>query len=379
MAENGKKIEGDFEELVTKIPDLLKKCKCPGANIGIISGGSLVSEKSFGYANTQDKIPLGPHHHFQLASISKSITSWGIMKLVEQGKLDLDAPIEEYLTRWHLSKNYEISILKKYCPGITNAEHVINHNDVTVRRLLSHTAGLRLSGYDGFDLKIQKLPSIEESLSGKTQGLEGDVRVIFPPGDKFSYSGGGYTLLQLLVEEVTGQKFADFMEEEILIPLGMKDSSFLWRSDIQLSTASAYNAIGELLPNFQFTALAAAGCYSTVKDLATFVMASMIGPKGEKPGRGILKPETLSLMHSKVIAIENDGNKEISIGLGHFLTDLDGLHVVHHAGGNQGWKNLMSMTPSRSTGLIVLTNGDGGESIILTLMSKWNEMQFMKK
>ncbi len=364
-----------FELLNTLIPKWLEESKCPGANVGLIINGALVTQKSFGYANIEEKIHFDPDHIFQLASISKAIAAWGIMKLVEQGKLELDAPVEQYLTRWHLPKDYEISLLKKYCPNIGVPDQIFNHDGVTVRGLLSHTAGLSLPGYLGLDISLSTLPSIEDSLSGNTASGEGEVRAAHLPKTKFSYSGGGYTLLQLLVEEVTGQKFADFMEKEILVPLGMKNSSYQWRDDLQSKTAVAYNVHREKLPNFQFTALAAAGCYASVEDLAIFVVAGMPGPNGEKAGRGILKPETIKLMHTEVMNIDSAEGIDVSIGLGHFLTNYKGVKVVHHAGGNQGWKNLMLMAPQTSNGFIILTNGEGGELIVRLLLSKWSELQ----
>ena len=123
---------------------------------------------------------------FQAASISKTLTAWGVMRLVEQGALELDAPVGRYLTRWQLPPS------------------PYNHDGVTIRRLLSHTAGLSLHGYPGIAPE-QPLPTLEESLSGGHPGAE-DVRVVSEPGTTYAYSGGGYTLLQLVVEEVTGEK-----------------------------------------------------------------------------------------------------------------------------------------------------------------------------
>ena len=144
---------------------------------------------------------------FQAGSISKSLTAWGILHLVDEGRLLLDDPVGKYLTKWKLS----------------NSE--FNNNEVTIRRLLSHTAGLSPhKGYLGV-APGKHLDSIEESLSGKGW-LNEPVEVTNKPGSETIYSGGGYTILQLVIEEVTGIPFDRYMEEQIMKPLGMKSSSF---------------------------------------------------------------------------------------------------------------------------------------------------------
>jgi CubicO group peptidase (beta-lactamase class C family) len=143
---------------------------------------------------------------FQVSSLSKWISAFGIMKLVEDGKLDLNAPVSKYLTRWQLPAGE------------------FNNEEVTVRRLLSHTAGLTDGlGYSGFETGTQ-VQSVEQSLtkaSDADEGLTGAVYVGIKPGSEFKYSGGGYTLLQLLVEEVSDRSFASYMKESVFDPLGM--------------------------------------------------------------------------------------------------------------------------------------------------------------
>ena len=120
------------------------------------------------------------------------------MTLAEQGQIDLDAPVERYLTRWHLPA----------------ADSGVYDSEVTTRRLLSHTAGLSLHGYPGFDPDSGPLPTLEANLSGATNGA-GDVHVAFRPGTRWEYSGGGFTILQLLVEERSGKSFVDYMRQAV--------------------------------------------------------------------------------------------------------------------------------------------------------------------
>src|SRR5512147_1645928 len=170
-----------FDQL---LPQLMEQYKVPGVAVSLVQGEAVWS-KGYGLADKKQSVPVTADTVFQAASISKAVTSWGVMRLVENGQLELDAPVEQYLTRWHLPpSNYDPS-------------------GVTIRRLLSHSAGLSVGGYPGLSPDL-KLPSLEESLSGNNGGA-GEVRIVLEPGTQFSYSGGGFTLLQLIIEEVTGE------------------------------------------------------------------------------------------------------------------------------------------------------------------------------
>ena len=175
-------------------------------------------------------MPVTPDTVFQVGSISKPVTAWGVMRLVQQGKLDLDAPVDRYLTRWHLP------------PSPFDAD------GVTIRRLLSHSAGLNSQDYS--PIATRPLPSLEQSLSGESGGVNArrgsdDVRITMAPGQQHSYSNGGYTLLQLAIEEVTGEPFARYMQREVLDPLGMTHSSFTWRADQRSRPRPATTWTGE--------------------------------------------------------------------------------------------------------------------------------------
>ncbi len=198
--------------------------------------------------------------------------------------------------------------------------------------------------------------------------------VIYPPGSKFNYSGGGYSIIQLLIEEITGESFPKYMKKTIFEPLGMRNSGFERTEDIRIRTPKAHSILGTLLPNYHYSELAAAGCYSTASDLAKFSIASMKGSNNEEPGRGILSPETIELMFTKVMSIQNNEEISLGVGLGYFLNfpkELPGIKVVQHDGGNTGWSLEMSFIPTIGAGLIVLTNSESGYKIIEALTAKW--------
>ncbi len=225
--------------------------------------------------------PVNRNTVFQVSSLSKWISAFGIMKLVEDGKLNLDAPVRKYLTRWQLPPSE------------------FGNDEVTVRRLLSHTAGLTDGlGYSGFKAGVA-LPSIEESLTkapDADEGCSGVVRVGIQPGSTFKYSGGGYTLLQLLVEEVSHQSFADYMKQSVFEPLGMNHSTYVWSDSSEHSLAEFYNQDGSKSEHYRYTSLAATSLYTSLSDLELFFQAHLSGKDKELVGRNVLRPETLQKM-----------------------------------------------------------------------------------
>ena len=338
---------GKFDPL---IPQLMEQYKVPGVAVSLVHNGEAVWTKSYGLADREQTIPVTDETVFQVASISKAVTSWGVMKLVESGRLELDAPVEQYLKRWHLPPSqYDAS-------------------GVTVRRLLSHSAGLNVDGYPGLPPDAE-LPSLQASLDGNNGGA-GALRIVMEPGAQFSYSGGGFTLLQLIIEEVTGESFSAYMQRNVLDPLGMTHSSFDWRADLRPATAIAYSEMGHPLPNYLFTEKAAAGLYTTAADLARFIAAEMPGPDGEPAGRGVLSPDTLTLMSTPVIQ---------SQGLGQGVFKLpDGSRKIEHSGKNQGWVAVISANPKHGVGIVVLTNSDNGAALFKEIYRDWSRYLFME-
>lgn len=345
-ATDAKKFSQTLDSIV---PKLLQENLVPGAAVALIQNGEVVFKKGYGYSDLEKKQPVTPQTGFNIGSISKTVAAWGVMRLIDLGKLDLDVPIEKYLKRWHLP------------------ESEFNNDGVTLRRLLSHTAGLSLHGYPGFGPE-DKLPSVEESLSGKTNG-SGDVHLIMEPGTKWKYSGGGYTISQLLIEEATGQVFADYMREHVLRPLGMQRSDYRLTPEILAGSSVAYDGWGEPTPNPRFTAEAAAGLHTTVEDLATFAVAALAGPNGQPPGRNILKPETIALMLTPAPAANG------TYGLGYSSRSLPKAKTSKgHGGSNRGWQAYFQIIPESREGIVVVTNGSNGWSVHRQIFCAWTAL-----
>jgi CubicO group peptidase (beta-lactamase class C family) len=326
------------------VPALLGELATPGAAVALFRDGKVVLAKGYGWANKEKRQPVTRETLFNIGSISKTHAAWGLMKLVQDGKIDLDAPVERYLKRWHLPASG------------------FNHDSVTLRRLLSHTAGLRLHGYPGWN-PDQPLPTIEESLNGKTNG-SGDVRVVMPPGSKWQYSGGGYTIAQLLVEEVTGRKFDDYMKEEVFRPLGMTSSSYIWDAMVDARAAQPYGVVSPV-PGPRFIEQAAASLETSLDDFSRFALASMSSERPELRTR-VLSAETVRAMQQPVPPSPN-------YGLGYQVIDAGGLRAVGHGGSNTGWQAQFLVVPKTGDGLLVMTNATLGAEVHRQLFCGWRK------
>lgn len=275
---------------------------------------------------------------FQVASLSKWLTAWGAMTLVEQGRIDLDAPVSRYLTRWNLPPSE------------------FNNEDVTIRRLLSHSAGLTDGlGFLGF-VPEASLPTIEAELSDPVDilpGRNGVVRVGARPGDTWRYSGGGYLILQLVIEEVTQEAFNDYMRRAVFAPLGMSASTFV-NPDLG-HLAEIYAADGTEAIHYRFTATGAASLYTSAADLTRFLEAQVSRP-GAPAGGGVLRPETLQEMHVPVAFLFDLPVWGLGISL--YAPNGAGGFVIGHDGSNFPAINTTArLDPATGNGVIVLSSG----------------------
>lgn len=330
--------QAEFSQQIEDIlPEQMARYNVPGVSVALIEDGEIVYTKGFGYADRETKLPMTPDTLLQVASISKNLTAWGVMKLVDDGVIGLDDPVENYLTRWHIP------------PSPYDA------NGVTVRRLLNHTAGISLDGYGNGIPVGETLPSLEASLSGDTRGY-GAVELVREPGEALMYSGGGYTILQLLVEEVTGQTFAEYMKENILNPLGMTSSTFVWDEGVQSRLSRAYGTYYNAIPNQTYIEDAAGGLYSSSNDIARYAQAIL-------NGSDVLSQESFNMMF--------EGER---YGLGHGLIDFPtGQHFILGGGTRMGWQSDFVVNPNDGSGIVLLSNANGGIIMDLEIINRWVE------
>ncbi len=294
----------------------------------LIENGTV--SKDFFYSIDQ---PVNETSLFPVASISKWITSFGVLKLVEQGKLDLDTPVDTYLTRWQLPKSE------------------FDNQKVTVRKLLSHSSGLVDDlGYSGFSTN-EKVQTIEESLikAADAPYSEGIARVGYEPGSKYMYSGAGYTILQLLIEEVSNQSFQEYMTQTVFTPLGMDNSTFVLSDKTKFHVVPIYKNDGTTRPYKKFTALAAAGLLTCTEDLSKFLLANI-------SSNPVLSKASIIEMSAPETFINDMG----IYGLGPHLYSQDNPYskiIGHDGSGNNAINSAARIDLKSKNGIIILETG----------------------
>lgn len=317
-----------------------------GKNLGcaalvLVQGGKIVAEHGFGVANAETQAPVKTDQTlFILGSVSKAVTAWGVMKLVEEGRLGLDEPVMRHLKRWRF-------------PGSETYRE-----KVTVRHLLSHTAGID----DGFRAASfapgEPVQTLEESLTHPKDmdgGTRRGVLVVREPGTTMSYSASaGNSILQLLIEEITNRRFAEYMKETVLQPLEMTKSSYdleaLAAEGRAQDLAPGFDASLKVHPPRRYTAQAAVALRVTPRDLAQFVLAYT----RENP---VLKPETLKQMMTPQPGTAG------TWGLGQTLyvaNDAGGYVVGHSGAAFPAAGASVRVNPATGNGFVLTASGGRG-------------------
>ncbi|MFP3833607.1 serine hydrolase domain-containing protein [Chryseobacterium sp. SIMBA_028] len=341
-----KKTDSLYTEIQRIGLEATKKNNVPGVAIAVIQNGKIAWVQCIGFANIETKKPITTHTIFNVGSISKMVSAWGLMQLTEKGLVTLDEPVNKSLVRWKLPvSQYDVS-------------------KVTLQRILSHTAGLSVHGYGGSEQGVSLL-SLEESLSGKTKRNGESVYLISEPGTKWEYSGRGYTLAQLILEEKTNEKFADYMKKNVFKPLGFNRTSYEWTSEMMASSATAYDASGNPIKNRIFTEQAAAGLQTTVLDLAHFAELSIT----QDPDKlhNVLRPSTIQLMERPVLPFSDQGKS----GLGYRFMNYDDLKTIGHTGENEGWSAATFIHLPTKNGIVILCNGSNGDKVWFPVYQSW--------
>jgi CubicO group peptidase (beta-lactamase class C family) len=312
----------------------------------VIDKGKVVWAQGYGLADRATARPVSEETLFNVGSVSKTVTAFGVMALVEAGAVELDAPVGRYLKRWRLPQSE------------------LDNNLVTVRRLLSHSSGLSVYpvgvSFNAY-LPGEAMPTLEEELS-RHFGNFGKLRLVRQPGTSFEYNNGNYAILELLVEEVTGERFANFMARRVFKPLGMNRSTYDWLPD---RVAVPYREDGAPWPPYQFVARASGGLYTTAADLARLLAATMTSAD-DSNGSCVLRPETIEAMLTP--ALEAQGRYGLGFGI---LPESKGTRLVGHTGSNEGWKAMYLAEPSAEAGIVILSNSDRARRIMPAIILPW--------
>ena len=321
------------EHKAYSIQERLAFYKIPGVSIAVINDFQIEWAKGYGYRDKEQKLPVDPSTLFEAGSISKPVAAVGALHLVEQKKLALDEDVNQKLRSWKVPENTFTAQQK-----------------VTLRRLLSHSAGLTVHGFPGYQRGLP-LPTVVQVLDGVKPANTEPVRVDIVPGTQSRYSGGGFTIMQLLITDVTATSFPDFMARTVLRPIGMTHSTYEQPlpDSLTVNAATAY-AEGAPIPGKYNTypEMAAAGLWTTPSDLAKFGIEIMNSAQG-RSNRVLSKEMTLQML----------SKQKGTFGLGIGLEETP-APVFQHGGVDEGFEAMLFCIQNAGKGAVVMTNGQGG-------------------
>lgn len=319
------------------LEERMKALHVRGVSIAVIRNYEIDWAKGYGLADLVSRRAVTAETLFQAGSISKSVAAVGAMTLVEQGKLKLDDDVNSYLKEWKVPEN-----------------EFTKEQKVTLRRLLSHTAGLTVHGFPGYEAGTA-VPTTVEVLDGKKPANTAAIRVDILPGTQYRYSGGGYTVAQLMMAEVTGRPFAEFMRQAVLEKADMGQSTYEQPLPAGLAgvAASGYRSNGDAVPGKYHTypEMAAAGLWTTASDLARFAIEIQKSREGRS--NKILKQATVEEMLRE---------QKQGYGLGFGLSVRNGTKEFGHGGADEGFQAVLSATVD-GRGFVVMTNSDNGQRL----------------
>ncbi len=319
------------------ITDRLARYNVPAVSVAVIDDLEIQAVGAWGQLERGKPDLVTPTTLFQTASISKSVTAAGALCLVKDGLLNLDTDVEKELPEQYLPDGH--------LPGKTYAD------PVTLRLLLSHSAGISVPGFAGY-MMDDPLPTLAQMLAGQPPANSPAVERYAPPDEHFSYSGGGYLLVQALMETVTGEPFARVMQTRVFDPLGMENSCYA-PLDRRLydQAASGHTEAGEVLPGKApiHAESAAGGLWSTPTDLARLMLAIMQAYRGKDTP--ILTPQLAQAMLTP---------RFWDFGLGVRLQGEGEDMSFNHGGATLCWHGQFIAYPERGQGVAVLTNSANG-------------------
>jgi CubicO group peptidase (beta-lactamase class C family) len=321
------------------LAELMQQRGIPGASVAVFHDGRIVFARGFGVAEAGGARPVTPETLFQAASISKPVTATAALALVEQGRLDLDESVNGRLRSWRI-------------PESSAAEGA----PVTLRQLLTHTAGLTVHGFPGYPVGAL-LPAVPQVLDGSPPANSPAVRIDQKPGSAWRYSGGGFTVAQLLMTDVTGEPFADLVRRLVLAPAGMARSTFAQPLPGELRETAAMGHRGNGVPieggYHIYPELAAAGLWTTPPDLARWALA--LSADFNHGNGGLLHPDT-------AIAMLTPGLGNYGLGV-EVAGEGDWLRFSH-GGANEGYRAFLVAYPRKGDGIVIMTNSESGDALV---------------
>lgn len=315
-------------DLEKQIPKLMEEAIVPGVSIAIVKDAKLRWRRAFGVKDSASKKPVDDDTMFEAASMSKPVFAYAVMKLCEKGVIDLDTPLTKYTAERFLEGDPRLDL-------------------ITARHVLSHTSG------------FQNWRSEEEPL-----------KIHFTPGEKYLYSGEGYSYLQSVVAQVTAQPIEQFMKANIFVPFGMASSGYVWNAAFGTLMARPHDQKGNAFDNKKSTAADAArygssgALLTTPTDYAKFVI-EVIDPKQSDAFR--LNKSSLKEMLRPQVRVTDVGEYSISWALGWRVAHTTNGDVINHGGDNKGFHSWADASVERKSGFVIMTNGENGRELLKKL------------
>lgn len=303
-----------------------------GASISVIENGKI--RQIEGVTAKREKQVITETSVFQMGSISKLVTAWAVLLLQKMGKLDIDYPVNKYLKKWKLESKYD------------------NADRITIKMILAHYGGLNQKSYFG-TRNADKLETTFQYLARKK------VRVVYKPNIRPIYSGGGYTVLQLLIEEISGMEFSAFVEKFIFQPLNMKSSTFEVEKISRDNLLNCYGFLGQRNKCYLYSQKAAAGLYSTIGDISKFAIENM-NPNNVVIGEMIEK-------------LQKRYQRNFPNCLGCYAFNASNKKLIASKGINRGWFSCILLLPDEGNGLVFLSNSNRGKKLFSILAKEWME------
>lgn len=330
----------DYKELAAKLETLIRhemhQKQLPAFSVALVDGSEIVWAQGFGYQDPDRKIPATAHTVYRVGSVSKLFTDIAVMQMVEAGKINLDAPITQYLPDFHPHNSY--------------------NELITLRELMSHRSGLLREPPVGnyFDPTEPTLEATVRSMNS--------TELVYPPGTHIKYSNAGIAVVGYTLQKMNHEPFPEYLKRSVLVPLGMRESAFTPEPELLRNLAKAYmwsyDGLTFPAPTFQL-GLAPAGCmYSTVTDLAQFLAA--LFNEGRGPQAQVLKRETLEQMWTPQFAKAGEKN---GFGIGFHLSELEGHRVIGHGGAIYGFATEVAGLPDDKLGVVTVTTEDASNAV----------------
>jgi CubicO group peptidase (beta-lactamase class C family) len=311
----------------------------PAASVAVINAGRIEWAKAYGLADVETRRPATTATLFQAASISKPVTAMGALRLVQDGRVVLDEDVNARLRSWKVPPN-----------------ELTARRPVTLRLVMTHSAGLTVHGFPGY-APGAPVPTVVQLLSGEKPANTAAVRADIEPGTRWRYSGGGTTVMQLLMTDITGEPFPSLMRRLVLDPIGMTASTYEQPlpASRAAEAATGYRAAGRAVTGRYHTypEMAAAGLWTTPTDLARLVIEVQRSLAGTS--NRVLSREMTVAMLTRGVG---------SHGLGPGIDGAGDSLRFGHGGANEGFRAMFTGFATRGQGAVVMTNSDAGMALV---------------